>query len=103
MKTILKIALTIVYPFWFFVSKTMVGIVLLGIFCFMWFPLLMQVLLNDDSHGEEAKSIASGMMIFSLFLFPFTAMFFIKISEFLKSKYRTYGYVTELNHKWVMQ
>lgn len=102
MKIIIKILLTIIYPFWFLFALTMFGNMLLFIICISPIPILLHIINPNimNNTEESAKNIGQGVGILSLICSPFFIILFMKLSSYLKNKYENYNYKTELNNQW---
>lgn len=89
-----KILLSILYPFWFFLAKTLVGAMVMLFLYISWVPAIMWIISPDlmQTTGPEAEGVGTGVAIFSLILaFP-TGVLFMKVGDRLSSNYEKYGY-----------
>lgn len=99
----MKILYTILYPFWFFFSKTWVGNVMMIPITLSIVPLIIYLLFPDLMliQGEEAEGVGIGIGIFAILTSPFLVSFFFHISDFLESKYVMYNYVIGMKYKMI--
>jgi diacylglycerol kinase len=93
-----RVLFTIIYPFWFFLAKTWLGVVLMiclvPIIPALLIGLVFQSIMNTT--GEEAKDIGGGLAIFSLLLSPFIAMTLMSFGWYLEKHYEKWKYKTEI-------
>jgi hypothetical protein len=98
-----RVLFTIIYPFWFFFAKTWLGGVLMICLIPMTPALLIGLIFPNlmNMTGEEAKSFAGGLAIFSLLLSPFIAMPLMVFSDYLETHYEKWKYKTEMEMKMI--
>lgn len=96
-----KLLLTLIYPIWFFFSSTWLGNALMIFVCIFPIPLILNILFPEllDKTGEEAGSIGIGVVLISLLFAPYVAIFFFRISSFLKESYVKWNYKIEMDYK----
>lgn len=95
LKYLVKILLTIIYPFWYFFAKTWFGgvmfmcLVPMSPVCIMaaLFPNMFKGVNNDDS-----KSLLVVIGILIMLLSPFVFCRLMSISDYIVEKYKSYGY-----------
>jgi len=96
-----KVLLTIIYPFWFLLSATEVGnmllIVLVPLTPAMIFYLILPQVFNVT--GKDAQDIGMGMAVVSLLLCPLVLFPLMAFGEYLEKNYKEWGYKTEMKFK----
>ena len=94
-----KLLLTIAYPFWFFLSKTMLGICALLIAVVYppagIFDLLTNGLLTKST-GTDASYIGIGVILISIPFYLIEIYCLAVFGDYLKENYKKLGYKTEL-------
>lgn len=92
-----KILLTPLYPFWFFLSETWVGCIML--FCMI--PLLpaFSIMLLFPVLQDGDNDTAGGLVIFSLLISPFLYYPIELFGDYLKRHYAKWGYKIEMETK----
>ena len=90
-----KILLTLIYPFYVFLVRTIFGNAFLMLSPMLLTMLVLRILFPSISElrGQEAESVASGMTILTLFAYPFWGMLFMWIGDYLGDNYRKFGYI----------
>ena len=98
-----KVLFTLIYPFWFFLSKTWIG----GVLMICLVPVIPAVLINlifpniINFTKEEAERIGLGIAIFCLLISPFTGMLLMRLGFYLESHYDIWEYKTEIKTKMI--
>ena len=94
-----KILLALVYPFWFFLSKTMLGICALLIAVVYPPAGIFDLLTNGvlaKSTGTDANYIGIGVILISIPFYLIEIYYLWLFGDYLKENYKKLGYKTEL-------
>lgn len=97
-KTI-RILLITIYPIWFFLARTMVGVSFMFVIVISPVPILVNIIKPGlmMSTGPESESVGYGVGILSLICAPYITVFFLDLSAKLESYYSDMRYKLKLN------
>lgn len=88
----MKIILTLIYPIWFFLSKTWLG----GVSLICLLPLapcgVIYLLFPNIMDVEGSQALSGGIAIFSILIGCLMSIPVMMFGDYLKSKYLSYGY-----------
>jgi len=89
-----KLILTIIYPLWYFLAKTLVGGILMLVLSVCTLPLIIHLIWPSlgDITGEEAEALGQGLGFLSILAAPFCGMFYMSLSLSLEIEYEKLGY-----------
>lgn len=96
-----KILLTIIYPFWFFFSKTWIGNVYMIPIALCPIPILVLIIFPECSTKtrEEAQTIGIGLTIISLVCAPYIFATLENFLDKIETNYENWNYKTNLKNK----
>ena len=88
-----KLILSLLYPFWFFLARTIAGnSIMMMVVLFIPMGLISLLPGFQNLTGSAAESVGMGVAIFSLLVSPITASIFFDASEYLEAHYKNYSY-----------
>ncbi len=98
-----RILLTLIYPFWFFLSKTWFGNLMTIPLALSPLPILIYLISPDIMMitGEEAEGVGIGLGILTLLCTPLSGMIIMAIGDKLEVNYQKLNYKTEMKYKMV--
>lgn len=99
-KILEQTVLTLIYPFWFFFCKTLVGNIII-VPCVLVSPILISMLFISDkgSSGESAKDLGLVLAILNFILLIPIGFVLMKLMDYIEQKYIDFGYKTEMKFK----
>ena len=88
-----KLILSLLYPFWFFLARTIAGnCIMMMVVLFIPMGLISLLPGFQNLSGSAAESVGMGVAMFSLLLSPFTSSVIWDINDYLETNYKNYSY-----------
>lgn len=88
-----KLILSLLYPFWFFLARTIAGnCIMMMVVLFIPMSLISLIPGFQNLTGSTAESVGMGVAMFSLLVSPFTCSVFWNINDYLETNYKSYSY-----------